>query len=1034
MVQGSRKWLIVVVACLAAPATALGAGFDDPVSQDTSQQFGTTPATNVQRVDTPNEPEYDSSEPDDETAGVARTTSLFEERFDLFGFPSKLTPTTRYLDPRDPNVGRAQVSGFNAAGAWKVTRGLGSVDVAILDTGINWNSSGLRTKVRLNVGELPPPLPLTPGAPLGGYDLNGNGVVDVDDYKRDPRVGKAAPTGQDLITSSLSDGVDGDGNGYVDDIAGWDFFDDDNDPADASSYFAARNHGSGRANEAVEKGDDGAGSIGVCPKCQYVPIRIWDTFVSDQNSFALGVVYATDNGVEVIEGADGGLYHSAFAEAASQYAYEKGVAQLFSGDDLNTGNHNYPAAYDHVQLVQGVVADTEGLGMELPAQSGDPGIRDGIIALLGTLGAGTNVPVGTYFRNANTTQFGGKSSISMQGPTGSTNTGKAAGAAALLISAARARGIALRPDETRGLLEQTAEDVLPGNTGGIGTPDPAQPGFDTHFGYGRVNLGAAVGAAIGGKIPPEASIASPDWYAPVTGPTVAIRGLAADRRRPGQAFTWRLEYGVGLAPTSFTTANSGTSSTPVTDFGTVDLAAVRAALAARTTFPDKNDPGGPVLDPAAKDPYDGQFTVRLVVTSAATGALVGMDRHVLTALDEPTLKPGFPKKLGSGGEAPLRYADLNGDNVQELVLPVEDGTVHAYRPDGSELPGWPVRTQTQFAARAHAASPALQALDAPREPPRAVTIGDLDGDGRPEIVTTAGERIYAWNAKGEALDGFPVNPDPDRTNCAPDKQDKIGIGNHPKCGFLASPALARLDGADKPQSIVAPGLDGRLRAYRADGSVQPGFPVRLIDRTPRRRSRSPPSRSTTRRSETSTGTGATRSSRPPTRSTDPTARAAATSPSPTPWPTPRAPPRASTRSSRAGTTAPTAPSSPAGRSSRAGSSRTCCRSSGRATTRRSCGSAGSPRSSSRSPAGTSRSTGRTARRRATSSRPPTGRSTCSSPRRSATSTAAGRRTSSSTRSTSGRRRTSCSSARTCPTPTGSMRSTRPPVRRGQASR
>ena len=52
----------------------------------------------------------------------------------------------------------------------------------------------------------------------------------------------------------------------------------------------------------------------------------------------------------------------------------------------------------------------------------------------------------------------------------------------------------------------------------------------------------------------------------------------------------------------------------------------------------------------------------------------GVHRKVLTALDDPTLRPGFPKRLGAGGEAPLRYADLNGDNVQELVLPTEDGT------------------------------------------------------------------------------------------------------------------------------------------------------------------------------------------------------------------------------------------------------------------------------------------------------------------------------------------------------------------------
>ena len=75
---------------------------------------------------------------------------------------------------------------------------------------------------------------------------------------------------EDLI-ARFSDGFDGVGantenNGFVDDIAGWDFFDNDNDPYDASSYFAAQNHGSGRAENAAEQGNDASGGIGVCPR------------------------------------------------------------------------------------------------------------------------------------------------------------------------------------------------------------------------------------------------------------------------------------------------------------------------------------------------------------------------------------------------------------------------------------------------------------------------------------------------------------------------------------------------------------------------------------------------------------------------------------------------------------------------------------------------------------------------------------------------------------------------------------------------
>src|SRR6476469_2410143 len=243
--------ILVVLAAAAPAAAAVARDFDHPAATDTSRQF--TPG-NVQRQDTPNDPAYDAAEPDDEDHGAA--TSLYDERFDLFGFPSALTPLAIYKEGQD--AGKPMISGFNAAGAWKLTRGEPGVSVAILDTGIKWDRESLRTKIRLNPGELPPPCP---GA---------GRVLTVDDYACMVRPDAGAhgdPTkvdAEDLI-ATFSDGTDADGNGYVDDIAGWDFFDDDNDPYDASSYFAAANHGYGRAEEAAAATNEGDGDIGVCP-------------------------------------------------------------------------------------------------------------------------------------------------------------------------------------------------------------------------------------------------------------------------------------------------------------------------------------------------------------------------------------------------------------------------------------------------------------------------------------------------------------------------------------------------------------------------------------------------------------------------------------------------------------------------------------------------------------------------------------------------------------------------------------------------
>ncbi|PZR68632.1 MAG: hypothetical protein DLM63_03585 [Solirubrobacterales bacterium] len=845
---------VVALGAGSVGAQAGASDFAHPASQDPSQQFTRgfpLGLGNVQRQDTPNDPHYDNAEPD--TAHGRSSTDLFDERFDLFGFPSQLTPLAVYRD--GPHVGLPQISGFNAAGAWKLARGRPDVVVAILDTGIRWEELGLRRKIHLNTGELPYPLhdrasPLTSGATCssyrsGTYDANGDGVINVDDFACDSRVnvtypGRSGPpgliTGQDLIHAFGDCQIrnravvrcvagahfDNDANGYANDIAGWNFFDNTNDPTDRSSYFAAANHGTGRADDGEEAGNDGQGAIGVCPGCQFMPIRIWDTFVSDGNNFALGITYATDNGARVIEGANGSLDHTAFAEAASQYAYDHGVVQTFSGNDLNTADHNYPANYSHPMLIQGTVPDTLG-EVTLGVNPGPP------IASL-PIPLGTQLPPQTYFRGANVTQYGGHSSISMEGATGSENTAKAAGAAGLVISAALDRGVSLTPDETREILEQTAERVTSGDTAGLGSADlaadpsaPPDHQWTEHFGWGRANLGAAVSVARQGNVPPEASIAAPDWFAPLTGSSLQIGGRARALRAAGGQFHWKLEWAPGMQPTpgSWQLAGQGDASGTLTSFPSIDLGAVRGALDAT---PPPADPGAPTFSSSAPNPLAREFTVQLEVSVGGV-ATTGIDRRVFTAVSDPTLRPGYPKRLGTGGEAPIRYAALTQDNVQELIVPTEDGIVHAYRPDGRELRGWPVHTRRQASSIGHDGAGAIRALGAPREPPRAPVIADLRGDGEPDVITAAGVHIYAWNPRGHLLPGFPLSANP--AFCTPNLESQPL--HHPKCGFLASPAVAHLQGYNRPWDIVEPALDGHLYAWSADGRPLPGYPLTLVD-------------------------------------------------------------------------------------------------------------------------------------------------------------------------------------------------------------
>ena len=269
--------------------------------------------------------------------------------------------------------------------AWQQGRGRADVAIAILDTGVRWHNSELRRKIRLNCKELPAPRPAgapTPGSSPGcrepgfGYDLSGDFGFDVDDYAGDPSVnpsssprGTSAIEGIDLI-NAFSNGADEDANGYVDDIAGWDYFDGDNDPDDASSYASAGDHGSGRAEEAAGHTNNDSGESAVCPYCQFVPMRVWDTFIPDGGNFAQAIAYAADNGIPVTEAAVGVLTNSRFAREAHQYAYERGVALMSVSSDLNTANHNYPTNYNHTIFVSGIVADAETLERKSSSRKG----------------------------------------------------------------------------------------------------------------------------------------------------------------------------------------------------------------------------------------------------------------------------------------------------------------------------------------------------------------------------------------------------------------------------------------------------------------------------------------------------------------------------------------------------------------------------------------------------------------------------------------------------------------------------------------
>jgi hypothetical protein len=805
---------------------------------------GTNPSESV-RINTPNDPKFDRCEPDNEQ-GPPTCTNVFDQQYERFGFaPNGSHTTALYHNPTDPHVQRymgqntaaarnplGQVPGVSADRAWKYSTGDPTVQVAILDTGIRWERESLRKRIALNRQELPVPNhsgpALDPSANCGtytaAYDANGDGAFNAIDYACDSRVSVTDPrrhgpagkiTAEDLILA-FSDGSDDDANGYVDDIAGWDFFDDDNNPFDASSYSSAGEHGSDRAEDAAEEGNNSSDGIGVCPNCQIVPMRVWDTFVVDTNNFAQAAVYAADNNIEVVEGAVGGLFNSSFARNAFEYAYAHGVFFAIVSSDLNTADHNIPTVYNEAMQVQGTVADVQGLGQNPPQQLIDFFNQQGIPFQ-------SNVPVGTWFRNSGLTQYGGHADIVMPGVTGSAATGQAAGLAGLVISYARQQGVHMEPNEVKQLVTNTAFDVDQPDTVGLGTPDPAHPGWDQHFGYGLPDLGLALERINQGKYNPEALITSPQWFAPLNAnqrDTVDISGRISAPRAAG--YTYKLQWAPGIEPaeSDFQDVLTNTRTTPTDGLiGVLDLQQIRSALDSRAGGGATVDPTAPAPGPGDKNPNEPAFTVRIVVTDTAGNH--GEDRKVLFDYRDSTLHTGWAKDLGSGGEASPRMFDLNGDNKLDTIQAASSGELNVFADDGTPLPsfngGQPVRTR--FYPNVHLGAPVYGSIDPPREVLRTPAIGDIDGDREPEIVDAAGEHVYAWNADGTTVPGFPVRLDPSFSR----PQDK-SPQNHVKRGFSGSPVLSDLDG-DGRLDIVESGLDQHVYAWDGSGNPLPGFPV-----------------------------------------------------------------------------------------------------------------------------------------------------------------------------------------------------------------
>jgi hypothetical protein len=143
-----------------------------------------------------------------------------------------------------------------AAQAWTTTAGNADIVIAVLDDGVELTHADLAANIFSNPGE-------------------------------------------------ISNGADDDGNGYVDDLRGWDFVGDDGDP---NPDVAEDRHGTALAGLAAATANNNAGLAGIAHGCRIMPVKIASgaSWVPD-STLAEAIYYAagrTRNGLGTWRGAD----------------------------------------------------------------------------------------------------------------------------------------------------------------------------------------------------------------------------------------------------------------------------------------------------------------------------------------------------------------------------------------------------------------------------------------------------------------------------------------------------------------------------------------------------------------------------------------------------------------------------------------------------------------------------------------------------------------------------------------------------------
>jgi subtilisin family serine protease len=191
---------------------------------------------------------------------------------------------------------------IDAPEAWDIQTGNPNTVIGVLDTGVDYNHPDLVGNIWTNPGEI------------------------------------------------AGDGIDNDSNGYIDDVRGWDFAYNDNDPSDVYG------HGTHVSGTIAGKGNNSVGVTGVAWNAKIMPLKIFSDSGSVRTSDQiLALNYATAKGVKLTNNSWGGGHYSQGLYDAINTAGQQGALFIAAAGN-NYGNNNdinpvYPASYDLSNII-----------------------------------------------------------------------------------------------------------------------------------------------------------------------------------------------------------------------------------------------------------------------------------------------------------------------------------------------------------------------------------------------------------------------------------------------------------------------------------------------------------------------------------------------------------------------------------------------------------------------------------------------------------------------------------------------------------